>query len=206
MANRRMHKERLRLAASKPAEPVVEQPQPINPPVEPQVGNIVQTFNSQKLGRWAGKELNPAQRQMILSELLTRDDVQSVQIFLERVEDPRTSAAALDCLAEAANPPIEMLFQCLRSPSLGQRTAAATALGRLNKPEISRQLIAMVQQGKYRREAMIALLSSSDATARQYLANLERDPMLSATLWNAKRQCQYSLPWRIDYAMPRNPS
>jgi len=74
--------------------------------------------------------------------------------------------------------------------------AAATVLGRLDQPAVSRNLIAMVRRGMYRQEAMIALLSSSETTARQFLADAERDPMLSATLWNAKRVFQTSLPWR----------
>ena len=94
------------------------------------------------------------------------------------------------------NPPVELLFRCLRGPTVGQRTAAALALGRLNQPAVSRQLIAMIERGTYRQEAMIALLSSSEPIARQFLADAERNQMLAATLWNAKRQLQNPFTWR----------
>jgi hypothetical protein len=74
--------------------------------------------------------------------------------------------------------------------------AAARVLGRLDQPVVSRQLIAMVVRGMYRQEAMIALLSSSETTARQFLAAVARDPTLSAVLWNAKRQFQSLFFWR----------
>jgi hypothetical protein len=148
-------------------------------------------------------EQDPAQRQVLLSELLSRNNMSSVCVFLDRAEDPRTSDAAFESLAGAANLPIEMFFQCLRSPMDSRRTAAARVLGRLDRPEITQQLIAMVNRGTYRREAMVALLSSSEPTARQYLACAERDQMLAATLWNAKRNFQTSVFWRNDYATSR---
>jgi HEAT repeat protein len=119
-----------------------------------------------------------------------------VQVFLERVADPATSAAALDCLESGSPPPVEILFSCLRSPAVGQRMAAARVLGRLNQAAVSRELIAMVLRGTYRQEAMIALLSSSEATAQQFLAGAARDPTLSATFLNAKRQFQQFFSWR----------
>jgi hypothetical protein len=141
----------------------------------------------------------------MLLALLAHDDVESVGLYLDRVADLRTSEAALDCMAADPNPPLEALFQFLRGPQEGRRMAAATVLGRMDNPEISRKLIAMVSRGSYRREAMIALLSSTETTARQYLAGAERDQMLSATLWNAKRQFQNSFLRRNDDAMS-NPS
>jgi len=200
-AGRRTYKARQRSAVSEPTEANVEQPNPLAPAVEPPIYSIARTSDSPKLGRLIRMEQDPALRQVLLSELLSRNDMSSACVFLDRAEDPRTADAAFDCLAGYSNPPIEMFFQCLRSPVDGRRTAAARALGRLDRPDISQNLIAMVNRGTYRREAMIALLSSSETTARQYLADAERDQMLSATLWNAKRQFQTSFPWRNDYAM-----
>jgi hypothetical protein len=123
--------------------------------------------------------------------LLAENDLRSVGAFLERVADRRTSAGALNCLAAEPNPPVALLFRCLRGSKARERTAAALALGCLNRPEVSRELIAMIARGRYRHEAMIALLSSSESTARQFVANAERNQMLQATLWNAKRQFQH---------------
>jgi rRNA processing protein Krr1/Pno1 len=74
--------------------------------------------------------------------------------------------------------------------------AAARVLGGLNEPEVSRRLIEMVLRGAYRQEALVALLSSSEDSARRFLENAEREVSLAATLWNAKRQFQNSSQWR----------
>ncbi len=173
VAHRRMQESKMRRVEPPPVEPPVEQA-----PEQP-----------------AAEQQDAALRQE-LSSLLAKNDLQSVRTFLERVQDQRTSAVALDCLASAANPPVELLFRCLRGPTAGQRTAAALALGRLNRPAVSRRLIAMIERGTYRQEAMIALLSSSEPAARQFLANAERNRMLAASLWNAKRQLQNPFTWR----------
>jgi hypothetical protein len=144
----------------------------------------------------AQEEQHSSLRQELLSMLLARGDPGSVQVFLDRVEDPHTSADALECLALVPDPPVEVLFQCLHGPLVVRRMAAARVLGRLDQPVVSRQLIAMVVRGMYRQEAMIALLSSSETTARQFLAAVARDPTLSAVLWNAKRQFQSLFFWR----------
>lgn len=154
----------------------IESP-PMKPPVEQIAEQPVSDQRTALRQRW--------------SSLLAENNLRSMQAFLQRVEDRRTSAEALDCLAAVPNPPVELLFRCLRGPAAAQRTAAALALGRLNQAVVSQRLIAMIMRGMYRQEAMIALLSSSEPTARQFVVDAERNQMLSATLWNAKRQFQH---------------
>jgi hypothetical protein len=158
-----------------------------SPPVERPVEEATQ--------QPAGDQQAAALRQQ-MSSLLAENNLRSVRAILERVEDRRTSADALDCLASAPNPPVALLFRCLRGSKAGERTAAALALGRLNRPAVCRELIAMIERGTYRQEAMIALLSSSEPTARQFVTNAERNQMLAATVWNAKRQFQNPFSWR----------
>jgi hypothetical protein len=148
------------------------------------------------LGRLAVEERDSSLRQELLSMLLARGDLASVRTFLERVDDLQTSADALSCLRLATDAPVDALFRCLCGPLLAQRMAAARVLGRLDNPMVSHRLIALVGLGTYRQEAIVALLSSSEPTARQFLAAAARDPTLSATLWNAKRQSQTLLSWR----------
>jgi hypothetical protein len=173
IAHRRTHADRMQ-----PVEP---------PPVEPTV--------EQAAEEPAGDQQDAALRRELLS-LLAQNDLQSVRAFLQRVEDQHTSTIALDCLAATPNPPVELLFRCVHSPAAAQRTAAALALGRLNQPAISRELITMIARGVHRQEALIALFSSSEAAARAYVADAERSQMLAATFWNAKRQLQNFFPWR----------
>jgi hypothetical protein len=132
----------------------------------------------------------PNPMQTALAMLLSRGDGPAVQLFLEHVKSPATSADALNCLAYVSNPPIGLLFQNLAAPDSAHRAAAARVLGRLNQPEITQQLIAMIARGVYRQEALIGLLSSCDDNARQFLANAAQNPLLAATLWNAQRQFQ----------------
>ena len=121
--------------------------QSVAPAVETPVRNVAQTNDLPKLGQKIREEKDPALRQKMLLELLSRDDMQSVQLFLDRMEDAQTANDAIESLTVADNPPIEQFFQCLRSPRDGRRMAAARALGSLNRPEISRDLINLVNRG-----------------------------------------------------------
>jgi HEAT repeat protein len=126
---------------------------------------------------------------------LARKNRAAVQVFLERVADVRTSAVALSCLDTASEPRAEMFLKFLHSRSASQRVAAALALGRLNQPAISRQLIATVLRGSCRQEALMALLASSEPSAQQFVMAAARDPLLSATLYSAQRHIQQFSSW-----------
>lgn len=210
-AHRRTHAERQRRAAARPSGVDAGQQQPVDRAVEqvaaqPELPHsasapdgraemvVAQARRSdcRALGRLVRNEPDPAVRRELLSMLLSRGDRRSVQAFLGNVDDRRTWAEALDCLSLVPSPPISTLIQCLRGPQAADRMAAAQVLGRLNRTEVSRELIAMIGRGQYRQEAMIALLASSETTAQEFLAKAARDPMLSATLWNAQRQSQSS--------------
>jgi hypothetical protein len=195
-AHRRVVRQRHRELAAEPAETTAPREPPAAFAVKPTSLNVPQAASSATLGRLAIKEPDAAVRQQMLSVLFARHDRASLNVFLERVEDPRTSADALACVSDTADLPVQTLFQSLYSPKSERRIAAARVLGRLDRPEVSRELITMVTRGICRQEAMIALLSSSETTARQFLADAERNPLLSATLWNAKQIFQSSLSWR----------
>jgi hypothetical protein len=193
---RTVRQRRQNLAKPEPSSAVAEAIEPAARDVEPSVRDMAEASDSPTLGRLVGQQQDPAVRKELLSALFARNDRASVDVFLRRVEDRKTAADALACVAGAANPPLQTLFQCLRSPQPGRRIAAAQVLGRLDQPAVSCELIAMVARGTYRQEAMIALLSSSETTARQFVANAAQNPMLSATLWNAKRVFQTASSWR----------
>jgi hypothetical protein len=191
-----VHQHRRDTAVAQPADAAVEQEQPAARSVEPNVREVAEATNSPSLGQLAARQQDPAVRKEMLSVLFARGDRASVDVFLTRVRDPKTSADALACVANMPNPPLQTLFQCLHSPQAARRIAAAQVLGRLNQPAVSRELIAMVARGTLRQEAMIALLSSSEATAQQFITDARQNPMLSATLWNAERVFQTSSSWR----------
>jgi hypothetical protein len=189
------------LAKPEPKDTVAQAEKPAARRAEPSIRDMLETTDSPTLGRLAGRQQEPAVRKEVLAALFARDDPTSVNAFLALVDDQKTAADALACAADAPNPPLQSLFQCLSSPQSGRRMAAAQVLGQLNQPAVSRELIAMAR-GAYRQYAMIALLSSSEPAARQFVANAGRDPMLSATvlnagrLLNAKRVPKTTSSWR----------
>jgi hypothetical protein len=189
-AHRRTTRERRKLDDAKPIDvatkPKTEEVRDIERPMQ----RVAENTDSPTLARLFREEQDRGARKELLSALLGRNDPASVNIILSLVEDPRTSADALDGVTGAPNAPVHTLLQCLRSSHFARRMAAAQVLGRLDQPVVSCELIAMIKRGEYRQEAMIALLSSSEPTARQFLVDAERDPLLAATLWNAKRLYQ----------------
>jgi hypothetical protein len=108
--------------------------------------------------------------------------------------DPFSPTTAGQWSTRKSGQSLDKLFQGIRSKDVSQRIASAQALGRLDQPEVSRTLITMAVRGVNRQEALIALLSSSEPTARQFTAEAERNPSLSPALWNAKRQSQTFFP------------
>ena len=112
----------------------------------------------------AAVEQDAGLQRELLAMLLARENPQSVRVFLQRAADPRMSAAAMQSLAIAGRVRVELFFQCLCGPDPAERMVAAHVLGRLNRPEVSRQLIGMIERGLYRQEALVALLSSSEAS------------------------------------------
>ena len=157
---------------------------------------IARLSDSPALGRMAAVEQDAGLQRELLAMLLARENPQSVRVFLQRAADPRMSAAAMQSLAIAGRVRVELFFQCLCGPDPAERMVAAHVLGRLNRPEVSRQLIGMIERGLYRQEALVALLSSSEASAREFVMSAQRDPMLAVAVWNAKRQSQMFSPWR----------
>jgi hypothetical protein len=142
------------------------------------------------------KSENDQTVQQELAALLARGDAASIDQFLDRAADPRTADAALDSLSHVSDPPIQALLQSLHAPRPDRRLAAARVLGRLNQPAVSCELIAMARRGVHRQEAFIALLSSSEPSAQQFVTAAARDVNLAAALWNAQRQANTSFPRR----------
>lgn len=106
-----------------------------------------------------------------------------VRRFLELVEDRVTSQAALAALHEVSQPPVEALFAELDSNRIATRMAAARALGELSDPAISQRLVRIVMlEPASRREALVGLLTSSDAVATEFLALASRHAVLGASI------------------------
>jgi hypothetical protein len=77
---------------------------------------------------------------------------------------------------------VEQLFAAMYSSRIDTRLAAASRLSKLNDPQVSKRLAQMALEGSVRREALIALLQSSDKVANQFLAYAETDETLAPSL------------------------
>ncbi len=83
-------------------------------------------------------------------------------------------------VADQAN--VDELFAEMSNPRMSVRLTAARALGSRNDPEISSRLVKMAIGNLNRREALVALLSSSDLVARQFLAYAQENVELAASV------------------------
>jgi hypothetical protein len=122
------------------------------------------------------------QQRDLMAELLRCNNRFAVGLYLQLVVDPRHRAVALDALADIKEPPVQELIDELGNPRVSVRFAAARALGRIDGPVTTEQLVALVKRNTQRREALAALLYSDGVDASAFLADARRMPGLSSTL------------------------
>jgi hypothetical protein len=99
-----------------------------------------------------------------------------------RVKTSRPTVKPPTAPVKPIDPAVEQLFAAMYSSRIDTRLAAASQLGEMNDPQVSKRLAQMALEGSVRREALIALLQSSDKVANQFLAYAETDTMLAPSL------------------------
>jgi hypothetical protein len=101
-----------------------------------------------------------------------------------RVREQNTAQASAPAPPEIVRqePPVEDLFAAMSNERMRVRMDAARTLGGLNNPAVSRRLAQMAINNINRREALVALLSSSDPVARQFLAAAQQDLELAPSV------------------------
>jgi hypothetical protein len=138
------------------------------------------------LARLAIQETDAKVQKQLLAALLERDSREAVDLFLNLASNPLTTRAALDCLSSVKEAPVDLLVENLHAPKVSRRLIAARVLGGLCDTSVSQRLIAMAVQGDSRREALVALLSSCDPQASQFLKSGYRDPNWAALIQAAE--------------------
>jgi HEAT repeat protein len=118
----------------------------------------------------------------LFAGLLGRGDAAALGDYLNYVQSDTTGETALSAAELVQNPPMEMLFGVLQSPSELNRLAAARVIGRIDGPATTQRLIAMVEQGTSRQEACVALLSSRGEEAVNFVTNARANPPLASLL------------------------
>lgn len=129
----------------------------------------------------AAHEENLDLQRTLLAALLARGDVRSTVFYLDFVQNSATSQTALAAAEIVRNPPMGLLFAALEDSFEPRRFVAARVIGRIDGPQTTQRLIAMVEDGTNRQEACAALLSSRGKEAVSYVANAQTNPLLAAS-------------------------
>lgn len=106
--------------------------------------------------------------------------------FLVAIE--RGDRAALAAVAEVDHPPLDYLFESLEGPLVERRLAAALALGRVERAEVTWGLGQCLQRGVSRQEALVGLLARQDAGAIRLIEEAREDIHLAAAVEAAQWQ------------------
>jgi hypothetical protein len=146
------------------------------------IAGIVRLAPPAVVARLALAEPDPALKRQLLAALLERGTRESVDLFLSLAGDPRSAEQAFGSLSVVARPPVDLLIESLQAAKVSRRLTAARVRGRLNDSGATLRLIAMAVEGQSRREALVALLSSSNPSARQFVDSGRHDLVWSAQL------------------------
>jgi hypothetical protein len=146
--------------------------------------------DAETLAALASRETDSVSRQLLLTELLSRQDEQSLGAWLDLLMNGQTRDAALATLDENTMPPVRLLFDFMRGPDYSRRMAAAIVLGRLDDPDVTKSLIRLSQSNFNRQEALVGLLASRDKQAGRFLALATRDQTMVAAVYSAQLQLQ----------------
>lgn len=134
----------------------------------------------------ASPEPGAVAQQRLWAETLRRADPEAMSNYLAAIE--RGDRAALAAVAEVENPPLDVLFHCLEGPVVQRRLAAALALGRIERAEVTWGLGQCVQRGVSRQEALVGLLARKDAGAIRLIEEAREDISLAAAVEAAQWQ------------------
>lgn len=134
----------------------------------------------------ASPEPDAAAQRRLWAESLSRADPEAMSYYLTAIE--RGDRAALAEVAEVENPPLDVLFNSLEGPVVQRRLAAALALGRIERVEVTWGLGQCVQRGVSRQEALVGLLARKDAGAIRLIEEAREDISLAAAVEAAQWQ------------------
>jgi hypothetical protein len=124
----------------------------------------------------ARQEKDLKKQRELIAELLRSESNAAVALYLELVADSRTRRVALDALDDVKEPPVEGLIGELWNWRVAVRFAAARALGRIDGPETTRELVRLIERNTQKREALAALMYSGGPDAAEFMAGARNVP------------------------------
>ncbi len=143
---------------------------------------LSQIADSATIEQLAHEEPSKELQRVLLAALLGRGDVESLRLYLSNVVSEPMAETALAAAEQSSNPPMDLLFAVLRSPSELERLAAARVLGRIDGPATTERLVALLEEGTSRQEACVALLTSRGQEAVNFVNSARTNPPLAAAL------------------------
>ena len=155
-----------------PATQTVKVEEPVAPgPRDPRV-----------LAGMAWKEKEPRKQRELIAEMLRGQSNVAVALYLEMVVDAKRRSVALAALDDVKEPPVEALIGELWNSRVAVRFAAARALGRIDGPGTTFELVKLVEQNTKRREALAALMYSRGSDAADFMAGARQTAGLAMTV------------------------
>jgi hypothetical protein len=145
------------------------------------INALLRLADSATLDQLASAETSRDLQRSLLAALLERGDLESFRFYSAYLQSEATAETALAAAEQTPNPPTEILFASLRSPSELERLAAARVLGRIDGPATTERLVAMLEEGTSRQEACVALLSSRGQEAVNFVNSARTNPALAAS-------------------------
>lgn len=119
-----------------------------------------------------------AEKSELIAAMLRRNPVETMPEFLRLVENLQTQQAALQSLDELDHPPTQELMAALGAANMADRFAAARALGHIDGPNTTAELVGRIEENRSRRECIAALLLSRGKEAKTVVAEARQSPRL----------------------------
>jgi hypothetical protein len=130
---------------------------------------------------------NRVLRRAIAERLLAASSAPAVRTFLSLASQPPLRSDALAAAESLSTPPTTELLALLQDDDKQMRLAAAMTLGRINGPQVTAALIAIVTDERAAStEAWLALLACRGESAEQFLASASQHPRMLGHVNNAR--------------------
>lgn len=130
------------------------------------------------LSRLIPSAKSDAEKREMVAAMLRRNAAAAMPEFLGLVENVRTRQIALQALDELDQPPMQELMAALSAANVADRFAAARALGHIDGPHTTAQMVSRIEKNISRRECLAALLLSRGKEAKTAVAEARQSPLL----------------------------
>ena len=156
------------------------------------VGALCRLADAAQLSQLARADWPSPQRRRFIAALVQRKSPDALQRYLDLVNEPACRADALAAMRSIADPPVDQLLPQLCGLRADLRVAAAAALAQVDRPAVTRRLIALAAaDGPCRGNAFLALATSRDDDARRFVQRAAASDELAPWAKSALAQTRF---------------